>query len=125
MLTTVDEQINPITTHWDVALVNQTFWEEDVQIIKTIPVHVEMEHVIGWHYDSKGQFSVKSAYKVHRGTMLRGTAQVMKQISGTSWGRLNVHRSTHSETIFMEADSQYFGYEKGAAEERHADRHYI
>jgi hypothetical protein len=72
MLTTVDELIDPISGQWDVDLLNQTFWEEDVHIIRSIPVHVEMEDAISWHYETKGQFSVKSAYKVHRQTVLRG-----------------------------------------------------
>jgi len=35
-------------------------------LIRTIPVHVDMEDAVGWHFDSKGRSSVKSAYKVHR-----------------------------------------------------------
>ena len=66
LLTTVEELIDPTTGQWDVQLLNQTFWEEDIQIIRAILVHAEMEYVVGWHYDSKGHFSVKSAYKAHR-----------------------------------------------------------
>lgn len=82
ILTTVDELIDPITGQWDVYLLNQTFREEDVQIIKSISVHVEMEDVIGWHYDNKGQFSVKSAYKVHRWAVLRGQRRNSGSASG-------------------------------------------
>lgn len=35
-----------------------------MQIIKGMPVHMEMEDVVGWHFEPKG--SVKSAYRVHR-----------------------------------------------------------
>jgi len=62
----VDELIDPVTESCDVQLLAQTFWEEDVQVIRSLPVHTEMDDVVGWHYDSKGRFSVKSAYKVHR-----------------------------------------------------------
>jgi hypothetical protein len=44
----------------------QTFWEEDVVVIKSIPIHQDMDDVIAWHYDVRGLFSVRSAYKVHR-----------------------------------------------------------
>lgn len=68
IISRVYELIDPHTGDWDVPLLELIFWEEDVRIIRTIPVHVEMEDVIGWHFDNKGQFSVKSAYKVHRMT---------------------------------------------------------
>lgn len=48
-----------------IRILEQVFWEEDVHLIRAIPVHVEMEDTVGWHFDSKGRFSVKSADKVH------------------------------------------------------------
>ena len=38
----------------------------NVDLILSIPVHVEMEDVAAWHYDTKGLFTVRSAYKVQR-----------------------------------------------------------
>jgi hypothetical protein len=35
-------------------------------VIRAIPVHVEMDDIIAWHFGEKGCFSVKSAYQVHR-----------------------------------------------------------
>ena len=66
VLTRVCELIDPYTGSWDHDLLEQTFWEEDVEIIKAIPVHQDMDDVIAWHFDGRGLFSVRSAYKVHR-----------------------------------------------------------
>jgi hypothetical protein len=60
------ELIDPTTGQWDVELVTQTFFEEDVRSILSIPVHQDLEDVVAWHYDTRGLFSVKSAYKVQR-----------------------------------------------------------
>jgi len=63
----VDELINPVTRGWDIQLVHDTFWEEDAQLILSIPVHGGMENnKAAWHFNKKGVFSVKSAYKVYR-----------------------------------------------------------
>ena len=66
-------------------------------MIKSLPIHLDMPDIVGWHYDSKGRFSVKSAYKVHRasensnkrvaGPGGQGVAMVM-MISSESFGRL-------------------------------------
>lgn len=66
LVTRVEELIDPSTGSWDVELLTQTFWPEDVNMIRTIPVHIEMDDMLAWHYDEKGLFSVKSAYKVQR-----------------------------------------------------------
>lgn len=66
LVTKVEELIDPYTGTWDDNMLSQTFWEEDVAAIKSIPVHVEMEDVLAWHFDARGCFSVKSAYKVQR-----------------------------------------------------------
>jgi hypothetical protein len=47
------------------------FWEEDTRIILAIPVHGGMSNLAAWHFDKKGAFSVKSAYKVFREDQLR------------------------------------------------------
>jgi len=66
ILTHVDELIDPSTGQWDEQLVRQIFWPQDVELILSISVHVEMDDVVAWHYDTRGQFSVRSAYKVQR-----------------------------------------------------------
>ena len=62
----MEELIDPSSGSWDVELLTQTFRPEDVNMIRTIPVHIEMDDMLAWHYDEKGLFSVKSAYKVQR-----------------------------------------------------------
>jgi len=39
----VEELIDSVTEDWDVQLLSQTFWEEDVKLIRSIPVHVDMD----------------------------------------------------------------------------------
>lgn len=72
----VAELINPVTGGWDTQLIRDTFWDEDAQLILVIPVHGGMENMAAWHFDKKGIFSVKSAYKVFR------TDQLNKSRSG-------------------------------------------
>jgi hypothetical protein len=56
-----------VTGQWDdLLVVTQTFVEEDAKVILSLPVHVDMEDVIAWHYDTRGIFTVRSAYKVPR-----------------------------------------------------------
>jgi hypothetical protein len=67
----VDELIDPMTESWDLQLLSQTFWEEDAKVIHAIPVHVEMDDILAWHFNEKGCFSVKSTYRVHREALRR------------------------------------------------------
>ena len=66
LLRDVSELIDPVIGEWDVVLVRNIFWEEDARIILSIPVHAGMENRVAWHFEMKGAFSVKSAYKVFR-----------------------------------------------------------
>jgi hypothetical protein len=59
LITKVDELIDPNTEHWDIPFLEEIFREEDVQIIQSIPTHLEIDDVVGWHFDAKGIFSVK------------------------------------------------------------------
>lgn len=61
LVTKVAELIDPATNTWDTNLVYQTF---NAEIILQIPVQEHASDVIAWHFDKKGVFSVKSAYKV-------------------------------------------------------------
>lgn len=60
-----------MTGDWDQALVRDIFWEEDVQDILAIPVHIGREDLLAWHFDKKGVFSVKSAYHTLHGQSIR------------------------------------------------------
>jgi len=63
-LTKVSELINPVTGEWDVQLIQDIFWPEDVAVIMQIPIDHDMDDLPAWHFDAKGLFSVKSAYMV-------------------------------------------------------------
>jgi hypothetical protein len=56
--------INPVTEQWDDDLVFDLFGEDDAKHILEIPLRSGMEDHLAWHYDSKGVFSVKSAYQL-------------------------------------------------------------
>ena len=64
LVTRVAELIDPITNGWDKDLVCQTFNAEDAKIILQIPIYEHTKDCVAWHFDKKGIFSVKSAYKV-------------------------------------------------------------
>lgn len=64
ILSRVAELIDPISGTWDVQLVRDLFWEEDVTNILAIPTHTDRDDHVAWHFDSKGVFLVKSAYHV-------------------------------------------------------------
>ena len=64
LLTKVLELIDPSTGDWDEQLVTDTLWAEDASVILTIPIDVDMVDWPAWHFDSMGNFSVKSAYKL-------------------------------------------------------------
>lgn len=60
----VSDLINPITGTWDEDLVWSIFCVEDAKLIMAMPVFAEWEDHLAWHYNKKGAFSVKSAYKL-------------------------------------------------------------
>ncbi|WVZ66997.1 hypothetical protein U9M48_016144 [Paspalum notatum var. saurae] len=60
----LSELIDPATSSWDEQLIRDTFWPEDVQEILTIPVDTDATDWPAWHFDSTGNFSVKSAYNL-------------------------------------------------------------
>jgi hypothetical protein len=64
ILNKVSDLIDPISSEWDVSLINEIFWEEDVKHILAILLKHGMEDSLAWHFGSKGSFSVKSAYHV-------------------------------------------------------------
>jgi hypothetical protein len=64
ILNKVSELIDPTSGDWDRALVTEIFWEADAKNILSIPLKNGMEDTLAWHFDPKGDFSVKSAYHV-------------------------------------------------------------
>jgi hypothetical protein len=65
IVTKVSELIDPVTGSWDVQLVNQLFSNDEISPILAIPIVEDMDDFLAWHLDSRGVFSVKSAYKIH------------------------------------------------------------
>ncbi|KAK1618800.1 hypothetical protein QYE76_024317 [Lolium multiflorum] len=50
---------------WDEALVRNNFWEIDAKTILAMPICEDFEDFLALQYDSKGVFTVKSAYKLY------------------------------------------------------------
>ena len=64
IVTKVSELIDPTMGEWDSALVKDICWEQDAKNILAIPLKQGMMDNLAWDFDSKGRFSVKSAYHV-------------------------------------------------------------
>jgi len=64
VISKVAELIDPSRGTWDSELINDLFWEEDAVNILSIPMHMDKEDIVAWHFVRKGVFSVKSAYHV-------------------------------------------------------------
>ena len=86
VISKVAEIIDPITGCWDENLVNDIFWPVDVQQILAIPLRDGMEDCYAWFYESKGIFTVKSAYKLHRQLLSLMDEKAMGESSSNSAG---------------------------------------
>ncbi|GJM91514.1 hypothetical protein PR202_ga07890 [Eleusine coracana subsp. coracana] len=64
LLTRVSELLDPVTRTWDEDLVKDTFWEQDTNTILSLSMDADLDDWPAWHFDAKGAFSVRSAYKV-------------------------------------------------------------
>jgi len=85
----VEELINPITEEWDIELIREIFWLQDVETILSIPVLVGLTDVVAWHKDSKGMFSIQLAYRIQRDHERRNSRRgVASSSSGTSYPEL-------------------------------------
>ena len=62
ILTKVADLIDPNTGLWDRDLVEAVFWDIDANLILAIPIQMDQEDHVAWHPDTKGLFTVKSAY---------------------------------------------------------------
>lgn len=81
--------IDPVTGTCDKELAQGCFHEDDVQAILSIPISEHAGDFLAWHFDSKGIFSVKSAYKVH--------AEMLKMEVSRQGGQSSVSDNRHSE----------------------------
>ena len=66
IITKVCELIDPNTGSWDSNLVRDLFWPDDTNLILSIPIFEDMEDEWAWHFEEKGSFTVKSAYRLQR-----------------------------------------------------------
>ena len=64
VLTRVADLLDLSSGSWDEALVQDTFTDFDADAILKMRVNVDLKDSPAWHFDKKGYFSVKSAYKV-------------------------------------------------------------
>lgn len=80
----VSELINPVDGDWDEDLIKQTFNEKDAEEILQIPISEGNEDWLAWHFDKRGLFSVKSAYRVAIETDARKSIHGIASASGTT-----------------------------------------
>ena len=64
LLQKVCDLIDPISGQWDQDLVQQVFNDDDVPHILSIPIKEGFDDLPAWHPDPKGNFSVRSSYKL-------------------------------------------------------------
>jgi hypothetical protein len=64
LISRIEELLDTVTRQWDRQLADDIFVEEDAKLILSIPVHTDLRDIVAWHYDTKGLFPVRSAYKV-------------------------------------------------------------
>jgi hypothetical protein len=66
-------------------MVRANFCEQDASLILTI--HEDMEDEWAWHFDDKGIFSVKSAYKLQRqlDEVHQGQQESLASLLAFSW----------------------------------------
>ena len=63
LLSKVSDLIDSATGHWDVPLVEQTFWPIDVERVLALPLPThDMSDFVAWSLNKHGIFTVKSAY---------------------------------------------------------------
>lgn len=61
----VSELIDGDRLAWNHHLIKQQFQPADAEIMLSIPLREDSEDFVAWHFDNKGVFSVKSAYRAH------------------------------------------------------------
>lgn len=79
----VAELINQATGGWDEELITDIFWPQDAQCILSLPLVDGFEDSWAWHFDAKGQFSVKTAYHMLRDKQKR---EARRQVGEASAG---------------------------------------
>lgn len=95
LINKVNDLIDPATNSWDEGLVKQILLPEDAEIILKIPIQENMQDFIAWHFDKKGIFSVKSAYRVAADSTARespagltSSSSADVDVGGFNWHKL-------------------------------------
>ncbi|KAM0830575.1 hypothetical protein ACQ4PT_066116 [Festuca glaucescens] len=91
VLSKVSELIDPSTGSWDTELVQQTFWPQDVVLILSMPIVEDLEDEWAWHFETKGTFSVKSAYRLKRqldDVQMQGQVGSLSGQGGFDWNAI-------------------------------------
>lgn len=92
LLDKVSDLIDPSSGQWDEEMIKKCMWAVDAKQILQIALVQDREDTWAWHYDPKGMFSVKSAYKVYqmldepKGSSSGGTTS--HQVSKFSWNTI-------------------------------------
>lgn len=66
IISKASELISPASETWDDALVRNTFWPQDANLILSMLIFEDLEDEWTWHFEEQGIFSVKSAYRLKR-----------------------------------------------------------
>jgi ribonuclease HI len=79
--------MDPVNGSWDESMVRELFCVQDVTTILSIPTDEDSEDEWAWHFDEKGLFSVKSAYRLHRqlSHVLLGQQESSQPEQGFHW----------------------------------------
>jgi len=108
LVTKVSDLMDPSTGTWDESLITDIFWPEDAEAILMIPTDHEAVDWPAWHYDSKGVFSVKSAYKLavqirdqQKGTDASTSMAENQNAYGFRWGKLWQLNITNKIKMFL------------------------
>ena len=119
LLTKVSELIDPTTGKWDMELVNDMFWDEDAKLILQMPSRDKAVDFLAWHFDPKGVFSFKQAYKLKwalsetRGAQANGISHDAGNLDGdgeAKWKRLWNAMSWEGLAFHVAACAQHTGY---------------
>ncbi|KAK4438713.1 hypothetical protein Salat_0205800 [Sesamum alatum] len=70
--TTVNTLITETGCEWNTELIRDKFCADDAELILSISLGRGVEDKMVWHRSRKGDFSVRSAYSLHREIMVRG-----------------------------------------------------
>ena len=61
----VSNLIDEETKSWKVDVLEQYFYQHDVEVIKTVKISWRpSEDFVAWHFEKSGCFTVRSAYKL-------------------------------------------------------------